>query len=128
MTKLSEDIISSAIKIHKTLGPGLLESVYQNCLAYELEKKKISVVRESLLPVKYEDMFFETGFRADLIVENKILIEVKSVEKTMPVHRAQTLTYLKLSNYPLALLINFGETLVKDGIHRFGNGIAANDL
>lgn len=128
MTRLSEEIIASAIKVHKTLGPGLLESVYQNCLAYELEKKKIQVIKESILPVKYEDLLFETGFRADLIVENKVLIEIKSVEKTMPVHRAQTLTYLKLTNYPLALLINFGEPLVKDGIHRFGNGEAANDL
>ncbi len=128
MTRLSEEIIASAIKIHKALGPGLLESVYQNCLAYELEKKNISVIKESVLPVRYEDMVFETGFRADLIVENKILLEIKSVERTMHVHRAQTLTYLKLSNYPLALLINFGESLVKDGIHRFGNGDAANDL
>lgn len=128
MTRLSEEIIASAIKIHKALGPGLLESVYQNCLAYELEKKKIQVARERLLPVKYEDMLFETGFKADLIADNKILIEIKSAEKTMPVHKAQTLTYLKLTDYPLALLINFGETLVKDGIHRFINGTAANDL
>jgi len=128
MKKITEEIIHSAIKIHTALGPGLLENVYQGCLACELEKKGILIQREATLPVKYEDMVFETGYRADLIAGNKILIEIKSTEKLMPVHRAQTLTYLKLTNYPVALLINFGETLVKNGIHRFANGDAANDL
>ncbi len=84
--------------------------------------------REVTIPVKYDDMVFETGYRADLIASEKILIEIKSVEKILPVHKAQTLTYLKLANYPVALLINFGEALVKNGIHRFANGSAANDL
>jgi GxxExxY protein len=128
MTRISEKIISSAIKIHKTLGPGLLENVYQGCLIYELQKQNVAVQREVTLPVKYEEMIFETGYRADLIVDQKVLIEIKSIEKTLPIHKAQTLTYLKLTNYPLALLINFGEALVKDRIHRFANGEAANDL
>lgn len=128
MTRVSEEIIQSAIKIHMKLGPGLLENVYQGCLAYELEKKGIKTQREATLPVKYEEMIFETGFRADLIAEEKILIEIKSVEKIQPVHKAQLLTYLKLANYPLGLLINFGDTLLKNGIHRFAHGDAANDL
>ena len=128
MKKISEEIITAAIKIHRALGPGLLESVYQGCLAYELQKQGIHSKRETILPVKYEDMVFDTGFRADIIVDEKVLVEIKSVDRLMPVHKAQTLTYLKLTNYPLALLINFGEILVKDGIHRFGNGDAANDL
>lgn len=128
MKKISEDIIESAIKVHKTLGPGLLESVYQNCLAYELDKKSIDVKKEVVLPIQYESLDFESGFRADLIVNDNIIVEIKSVEHIQPVHKAQTLTYLKLTNYPLGLLINFGETLLKNGLHRFANGEAANDL
>lgn len=126
--KLSENIIDSALKIHKSLGPGLLESVYQNCLAYELNKKNITVQKEVVLPVQYEELNFESGFRADLIVNNYIIIEIKSVDKVQPVHKAQTLTYLKLAKYPLGLLINFGEPLLKNGLHRFANGEAANEL
>jgi GxxExxY protein len=128
MAKITEEIIKSAIKIHTKLGPGLLENVYQGCLAYEMERNGIKVKREVTLPVHYEEMIFETGFRADLIVEDKILIEIKSIEKIQPIHKAQVLTYLKLTNYPLGLLINFGDTLLKNGIHRFANGDEANDL
>lgn len=128
MKKISEEIIDSALKIHRALGPGLLESVYQNCLEYELSKKSINSRKEVILPVHYEDMRFESGFRADLIVNEQIIIEIKSVEKIQPVHKAQTLTYLKLSRYPLGLLINFGEPLLKNGLFRFANGEAANDL
>lgn len=128
MKKISQIIVESSLKIHKALGPGLLESVYVQCLKHELHKQNITCANEIMLPVFYDDLKFESGFRADLIAENKIIIEVKSVEKVMPVHKAQTLTYLKLSGLPLALLINFGEPLVKDGIHRFANGEHANDL
>ena len=128
MTKLSENILDSAIKIHKALGPGLLESVYQNCLIYELGKKNISCQKEVVLPVKYEDMDFESGFRADLIVNDKIIIEVKSTDKIQPVHKAQTLTYLKLTKYPLALLTNFGQNKLINGFQRFAHGEEANDL
>ncbi len=128
MKKITEEIIHSAIKVHTTLGPGLLENVYQGCLAYELEKKGIHVQKELTLPVKYDEMIFETGYRADLIAGEKVLIEIKSTEKIMPVHKAQVLTYLKLTQFPVALLINFGETLVKNGIHRFANGEIANDI
>lgn len=128
MKRLSEEIIDSSIKIHKALGPGLLESVYQGCLFYELENKKIPVEREVVLPVTYETITFENAYRADLLVDNKIIIELKSVDNLQPIHRAQTLTYLKLSKCPLALLINFGAPLLKDGLQRFVNGQAGNDL
>lgn len=128
MAKPSQEIIECALKVHKTLGPGLLESVYQNCMAYELSKKSYRVEKEVLSPVRYEDLMIETGSKADLIIDNKIIIELESVEKLQPVHRAQTLTYLKLTKYPLALLINFGEPLIKEGIHRFANSAEANDL
>lgn len=128
MKPLSQTVITASIKIHKALGPGLLESVYQNCLAYELEKMGILTRKEVILPIKYEEMYFESGFRADLIVNEQVIIEIKSVERVQPVHKAQTLTYLKLTNYPLGLLINFGEPLLKNGIHRFANGEEANKL
>ncbi len=128
MTSLSEQIIGCSIKIHKTLGPGLLESVYQKCLVYELSKLNITSKTEVLLPVKYEELNFESGFRADIIADEKIIIEIKSVEHLSPVHAAQTLTYLKLTNYPVALLINFGETTLKAGIKRFVNGDIEENL
>jgi GxxExxY protein len=128
MTKLSEDILDSAIKIHKTLGPGLLESIYRDCLAYELEKLGYSVEKERVLSVKYEDLCFETGFRADLIVDDQIIVEIKSLEKLSPIHRAQILTYLKLTSYPLGLLINFGQEKLVNGFQRFANGENANEL
>jgi GxxExxY protein len=128
MISLSEKIIGCSIKIHKSLGPGLLESVYQKCLTYELSKLSISSRTEVILPVQYEELNFESGFRADLIVDEKIIVEIKSVEKISPVHTAQTLTYLKLTNYPVALLINFGEATLKAGIKRFVNGEMKEDL
>lgn len=128
MGQLSETILDCSLKIHKALGPGLLESVYQDCLLYELEKKNIECKKEIILPVQYEDLRFDSGFRADLIVSEKIIIEVKSIEQTKPVHRAQILTYLKLTGYPLGLLINFGQEKLINGFQRFANGEAANDL
>lgn len=128
MKRISEEIIASCIKIHKALGPGLLESVYQKCMRYELQNKNFNVESEVMIPVSYEELNCSSGFRADIIVNRKVIVEIKSVEKILPVHRAQTLTYLKLSKYPLALLVNFGEVLVKDGIHRFVNGEEGNTL
>lgn len=128
MTTISRDIFDSCIKIHKTLGSGLFETVYKQCLAYELRKLGHDVGAEIVLPVKYEDLTFENGYKADLIVNKKIIIEIKSVSKLSPEHKAQTLTYLKLSNYPLAVLVNFGEVLIKDGFHRFANGEEANGM
>lgn len=128
MKKLSEHILDASIKIHRALGAGLLESVYQDCLIYELKKLDIACEKEVVLPVQYENLNFESGFRADLIVEDKIIIEVKSVEKINPIHRAQILTYLKLTNMPLGLLINFNNSKLINGFHRYANGEKANEL
>lgn len=126
--KLSETILQSSLKIHKTLGPGLLENVYRDCLVYELAKNNIICQKEVSVPVSYEDMKFESGFRADLIIENKIIIELKSVDKMVPIHKAQLLTYMKLGRYPLGLLINFGFPKLMDGYYRFANGNEADVL
>ena len=115
-------IVDACFKVHTTLGPGLLESVYESVLFYELEKRGLSVTKQQAIPVFYEDIQFEKGFQADLIVEDKIIIELKSVEKVMPVHKKQLLTYLRLSDRKLGLLVNFGENLIKNGISRVING------
>lgn len=115
-------IVDAAYKIHTTLGPGLLESVYETVLAYELEKRNLQVVRQKPLPVIYESITFDEGYRADLIVEDRVIIELKSIETLAAVHRKQLLTYLKLSGNKLGLLINFGAPLIKDGIERIING------
>jgi GxxExxY protein len=128
MAKISEQILDCCIKVHKKLGPGLLESVYQDCLAHELEKQGLPCQKEVMLPVKYDNLSFESGFRADLIVNNQIIIELKAVEKLMPLHKAQILTYLKLSNYPLGILVNFNNEKIINSFQRFANGEAANDL
>ncbi|MBN1408762.1 MAG: GxxExxY protein [Calditrichaceae bacterium] len=116
---LSGEIIGCAIEVHKILGPGLLESAYEECLAYELRKKKISYERQKELPVIYKEINLECGYRIDLLVDNRILMELKSVEKLMPVHTAQILTYMRLSNIKIGLLINFNVTVLKNGLKRF---------
>jgi len=116
--EISGIIVDCAIKIHKELGPGLLESVYQAALAYELRKKGLEVSAEHPIPVIYEEVKLEVGFRADLIVEKKIIVEVKSIEAIAPVHGKQLLTYLRLSGKRLGLLLNFNVVLMKDGIKR----------
>lgn len=115
-------IVDCCFKIHTNLGPGLLESVYETVLAYELEKRGITVTRQQSIPVIYEGIHFDEGFRVDLIVEGKVIIELKSVEKVIPVHKKQLLTYLRLTDRKLGLLVNFGEYLIKDGITRVING------
>lgn len=115
---ISGIIIDCAIKIHKVLGPGLLESVYSAALAYELKKRGLEVVIEQPIPVIYEAVKLEVGFRADLIVENKVVVEIKSIEAIAPVHGKILLTYLRLTNKKLGLLINFNVALLKDGIKR----------
>ncbi|HLP89504.1 MAG TPA: GxxExxY protein [Nostocaceae cyanobacterium] len=119
--EISKEIVDAAYKIHTTLGPGLFESVYETVLAYELEKRGLSIVRQQAIPVVYEGIHFEEGFRADLIVENKVIVEIKSLEATHPVHKKQLLTYLRLTNKRLGLLINFGDALIKNGITRLAN-------
>jgi GxxExxY protein len=118
---LSYEIIGSVIELHKTVGPGLLESAYENALAYELRKKGLEVKQQVPMPFIYKDVKQDVGYRIDLVVENRVIIEVKSVEALAPVHYSQTLTYLKLSGLKLALLINFNCHSMKDGIHRIVN-------
>jgi GxxExxY protein len=119
--ELSNIIIGLAIKVHTALGPGLLESVYRECLYYEISKNGFRVEKEKLLPVIYEDVKLDCGFRIDILVENKLLIELKSVVALNDVHLAQTLTYLKLGDYRLGLLINFNVFRLKDGLKRVVN-------
>ena len=114
-------IVDAALRIHRTLGPGLLESVYQTTLDYELQKRGLRVAQQVGLPVHYEDVKLELGFRIDLIVNEKVIIEIKSIEAFAPVHRKQLLTYLRLMDLRLGLLINFNVELIKDGIQRVVN-------
>ncbi|MCW8956366.1 MAG: GxxExxY protein [Gammaproteobacteria bacterium] len=118
---LSAKVIGSAIEVHKHLGPGLLESVYQKCLEYELCDAGLTVQREVLLPVRYKHLSFSDAYRIDLIIENRLIIELKSVESILPVHGAQLLSYLKLSGFELGLLINFNVPQLSKGIKRIIN-------
>ena len=115
---LTNKIIKAAIEVHKILGPGLLESAYEECFVYELIKMGLSVKQQLMIPIKYKDIKLKTKYRLDLLVEDKVITELKSVEKLTPVHEAQLITYLKLSGYRVGLLINFNETLLKNGIIR----------
>ncbi|HBK70128.1 MAG TPA: GxxExxY protein [Flavobacteriaceae bacterium] len=119
--KITEKIIGAAIEVHRTLGPGLLESAYQECLLFELKSQSLNVEKEKTLPIVYKDIKLDHGYRIDLLIENKIVIELKTVEHLTDVHTAQVLTYLKLGNYPIGLLINFHTKLLKNGLKRFIN-------
>ena len=119
--KITENIIGAAIEIHRALGPGLLESAYQECLYFELKAKGYSVQKEISQPIVYKDIKLDHGYRIDLLVEHKIVIELKTVEKFTDVHTAQVLTYMKLGDYPIGLLLNFNTKLLKNGIKRFIN-------
>ncbi len=118
LNELSEKIIGCAIKVHRTLGPGLLESAYEVCLVHELRKAGLKVERQVSLPIIYEGIQLDAGYQLDVIVEDKIILELKAVENLLPIHEAQLLTYLKLANKKLGLLINFNVTLLKNGIKR----------
>jgi GxxExxY protein len=121
--ELSNIIIRCAIKVHNALGPGLLESAYQECLYYVLQKEDLNVSKQKAMPLIFEDVKLECGYRIDLLVENKVVIEIKSVEALNEIHMAQILTYLKLGNFKLGLLINFNTILLKNGIKRVVNGL-----
>jgi GxxExxY protein len=116
-------ILDAAVYIHRQLGPGLLESVYEAILAKEIEKRGLKVQRQVPVPIEFDGMKFEEGFRADIIVENKVIIELKSVEKMNPAHKKQIQTYLRLTGLKLGYLLNFGEAYMKDGITRAVNGL-----
>jgi len=120
---IAKEIVDAAFRIHTTLGPGLLESVYAAVLAFELDRRGLGTVRQQPIPVVYETVRIDTGFRADLIVQDKVIVEIKSVEVLAPVHKKQLLTYLRLADKRLGLLINFHVALIKDGITRIVNGL-----
>lgn len=117
-------VLESAFKVHSKLGPGLLESVYEAILAYELSRRGLEVQRQVSIPIRYGTLVFEEGCRADLVVAKRVIVELKSVEALAPVHLKQVLTQLRLGGYSLGLLINFGEVHLKDGIKRVVNGLA----
>ena len=121
--EISERIIGCAIEVHKILGPGLLESAYEECLFYEIFQTGLRVEKQKPLPLIYKEIKLEVGYRIDLIVENKVLVEIKSVEALNDIHTAQVLTYLKLSGCKLGLLMNFNVLRVKDGIRRLVNNL-----
>jgi GxxExxY protein len=117
--ELSNRVIGCAIEVHRYLGPGLLESAYEQCLAYELSRQQIAFQLQHALPVQYKDVRLDCGYRIDILVENRLIIELKSVEKLLGIHEAQLLTYLKLAEIKIGLLINFNVTKLKEGIKRF---------
>jgi GxxExxY protein len=120
---VSREIVDCAFRVHSRLGPGLLESVYCTVLTYELERRGLRAAREQPVPIVYDDVYLATGFRADLIVEDLVIVEVKAIEGIAPVHKKQLLTYLRLADKRLGLLINFQVALIKDGIFRVVNGL-----
>lgn len=121
LERIAKDVVDASMKLHMALGPGLLESIYNVILQKKLQERGYQVEREVPIPVEYEGLQFELGFRADLIINGCFIVEVKSVEKLAPVHAKQLLTYLKVTDIRLGLLINFGEALLKDGIKRIAN-------
>ncbi len=121
INNLSYQIIGCAIEVHKILGPGLLESAYQNCLIFELKKAGFKVEKEISLPITYKSIELDHGYRIDMLVNNQIVVELKTVEELTEVHKAQVLTYLKLGDFPLGLLINFNSKILKNNIKRYIN-------
>jgi GxxExxY protein len=122
--EIATQVVDAAYHVHKRLGPGLLESVYEAVLAYELRKRGLDVARQLAVPIEYDNMTFDEGFRADIMVEDKVILELKSVETIAKVHKKQLLTYIRLADKRLGLLINFGEELIRDGISRVVNRLA----
>jgi GxxExxY protein len=121
LNDISGKIIECSIKVHRALGPGMLESAYEACLMYELKKQGLKVQHQLKLPIIYDEVRLETGYRIDLLVEDKVIVELKTVEKIIPVHESQLLSYLKMSDLKLGLLINFNVKLLKNGIRRVVN-------
>ena len=118
LEKLTEQIIGAAIEVHRNLGPGLLESAYEECLCHELSIRGVSFKRQQSLPVKYKGVSLDCGYKLDLVVQDRVVLELKCVEKLLPIHDAQLLTYMRLGGYKVGLLLNFNVPLMKDGIVR----------
>jgi GxxExxY protein len=121
--QIAKNIVDRSVKVHQTLGPGLLESSYEKCLYYELKKTGLYVKRQVEMPLKYDHLKIDIGYRVDMILNSKVIIEIKAVEKLTNVHMAQLLTYLKLSNCKLGILINFNVNLMKNGLKRIVNNL-----
>jgi GxxExxY protein len=121
INEITGDIIGAAMRVHSVLGPGLLESAYQVCLIYELRKRGLQVADEVILPVVYENVQLDAGYRMDLVVEDSVLVELKSVDEIAPIHKAQLLSYLKLSRLQVGLLLNFNVLHMRDGVTRMMN-------
>jgi len=121
--RIAKQVVDAAFQIHSRLGPGLFESVYETVLAHELQKRGLRVARQVSIPIRYDDLVFKDAFRLDLLVDDLVIVELKSIEQLAPVHKKQVITYLKLAEKRLGLLINFGEILIKDGIVRLVNGL-----
>jgi GxxExxY protein len=121
--EIGHAIIGAAIKVHSVVGPGLLESAYETCLLYELEKQGLPVLRQVMIPIRYEDLTIDNGYRVDLLVGEQVLVELKAVEAILPVHRGQLLSYLRLGGFRLGYLLNFHVARMRDGVVRMVNGI-----
>jgi GxxExxY protein len=121
--EIGSALIASAMKVHTAVGPGLLESAYEACLLYELEKRGVLVRRQVLIPIRYEDLMIDNGYRVDLLVGERVVVELKAVEAIFPVHRSQLLSYLRLGGFKLGYLLNFHVAHMRDGIVRMANGL-----
>ena len=126
LDNITGEIVDSAIKVHQGLGPGLLESVYESVLVKALEKRGLKIERQKPKTFEYDDITFDDGFRVDLLVEGRVVVELKSVERLAPVHNKQLLTYLRLMKLPVGLLINFGASTLKEGLHRIVNDLPSS--
>jgi GxxExxY protein len=120
---IGHGIIGAALKVHSAVGPGLLESAYETCLLYELEKQGLSAQRQVLIPIRYEELTIDNGYRTDLLVGGRVVVELKAAETILPVHRAQLLSYLRLGGFKLGYLLNFNVAHMRDGIVRIVNGL-----
>ena len=118
VNEISGSVVDAAFQVHETLGPGLLESVYEQCLEYELTNRGLDIKRQVQVPLRYKDLEFDCGFRIDLLVNDAVVVELKAVDVVLPIHRAQILTYLKITGHRVGLLINFNQTMIKNGIQR----------
>ena len=121
--RIAKEVVDAALKLHRHFGPGIYESVYELVLVYELKKRNLTTRQQTPIPLVYEGITFDVGFKTDVVVNNSVILELKSVQKLEPVHFKQLLTYLRLTGLRLGLLINFGENLLKDGIHRVVNDL-----
>ncbi len=121
--EIGHAIIGAALKVHSVVGPGLLENAYETCLIYELEKQLLAARRQVMIPIRYEDLTIDNGYRVDLLVGDRVVVELKAVEAILPVHRGQLLSYLKLGGFKLGYLLNFNVAHMRDGIVRMVNGL-----